>query len=74
LGHFEKQGHIQMDPVKKSLSKLWDMPEIASGSPPPLHTESPHELEPKVRELELREDEEVYAEITRARGLSKGEL
>ena len=72
LGHFEKQGHIQMDPVKKSLSKLWDMPEIVSGSPPPLHTASPHE--PKIRELEWREDEEVYAEITRARGLSKGEL
>ena len=74
LGHFEKQGHIQMDPLKKSLSDVWDMPEMASRSPPSLHTESLHDIEPRIRELELREDEEVYAEITRARGLSKGEL
>ena len=74
LGHFEKQGHIQMDPLKKSLLDVWDMPEMASGSPPSLHTESLHHIEPRIRELELRENEEVYAEITRARGLSKGEL
>jgi len=69
LGHFEKQRHIQMDEHKKSMSEVWDMPEMASASPPSLHTESLHDIEPRIRELELREDEVVYAEITRAGGL-----
>jgi hypothetical protein len=67
LGHFEKQGHIQMYPMKKSLSEFWGMPEMTSGSRPLLHTEPLHYVEPRIRELELREDEEDYVEIKRAR-------
>jgi hypothetical protein len=72
LAHFEKQRHIQMDPIKENLSRLWNMPQMVSGSPPLLHAESLLGIEPRIRELGLREDEDAYVEITRARGLSGG--
>ena len=71
LAHFEKQRHIQMDPIKENLSRLWNMPQMVSESPPPLHVESLLGIEPRIQELGLREpEEEAYVEITRARGLS----
>lgn len=72
LGHFEKQRHIQMDEHNKSMSEVWYMPEMTSGSPPSLHTESLHDIEPRIRELELPEDEEVYADARTRRGTKRG--
>ena len=72
LAHFEKLAHLTFDPVKRNLATLWNMPQIVlESSPPPIHGECLTDIEPKLQQLELRDegDGEVDHHITRARGL-----
>ena len=63
--HFEKLGHLNFDPVRSSLAKLWDMPEITTergfpGSeslPPLFRTLSCDDIEATMNEVHWEEME-----------------
>ena len=71
--HFEKLGHLTFDPVRSSLAKLWDMPEITTEcsfpereSPPPLlGMLSCDDIEATMNEvnLEMMETNSAEAEV-----------
>jgi hypothetical protein len=80
LNHLEKLGHLNFDPVKRNLAKLWNMPEMVSESSPPPWRTKDEDLERKVQEVVLKDDDsddsddEISSDdgneqITRGRGI-----